>query len=284
MIDACRTQGKAENLKWVWECAETGRVPTLGAVNPEEKEDRAKWGITERVGSAAFSYPIEVVRTTCHLASTQAFFEVPRSGSRGLDMAAAAAAAAEMPSVHYTRVARTPAGTQVRAREKKKPPRKAARGAVFAESVYRRQARRERLQAGEELTDAQASEADSEPVEIKSGPIKWGPPWEDCKVGNYCVSRAIWNDGPGIQVGKVTSVMQNVKTCTVALLKCSKRQHQKSCVNGRWTQTRDEDTIEYSTAVAFFPSLNKGHKSLPVQVRSHLLETARYWFARARLP
>jgi len=93
-----------------------------------------------------------------------------------------------------------------------------------------------------------------------------------------------WNDGPGIQVGKVTSVMQNVKTCTVALLKCSKRQHQKSCVNGRWTQTRDEDTIEYSTAVAFFPSLNKGHKSLPVQVRSHLLETARYWFARARLP
>src|SRR5271154_5526769 len=65
MIDACRTQGKEENLKWVWECAETGRVPTLGAVNPEEKEDRAKWGITERVGSAAFSYPIEVVRTTC---------------------------------------------------------------------------------------------------------------------------------------------------------------------------------------------------------------------------
>src|SRR5271156_6694070 len=71
MIDACRTQGKAENLKLVWECSETGRVPTLGPVSSEEKERRAKWGVTER---AAFSYPIEVVRTTCRLASTQAFF------------------------------------------------------------------------------------------------------------------------------------------------------------------------------------------------------------------
>ena len=87
-----------------------GEVPTLGKVDVEEKEDRAKWGITERVGCAAYDHPMEVVRNTNFLATTDMFFALPDGAPQALDMAALAAAAEERPSVRYVRLAKAPAG------------------------------------------------------------------------------------------------------------------------------------------------------------------------------
>ena len=76
--------GQKESLEWVWECASTGTVVSMGRVNDldgdgAETENRSQWGQVERLGYATNSFDLPFIRETVFISSLSEFWKLPPS-------------------------------------------------------------------------------------------------------------------------------------------------------------------------------------------------------------
>jgi hypothetical protein len=293
IMQACKDQGKGSNMKWVLECARTGRVQTLGRTADIDSvqrqpfvEDRAVWGPLERMGVPSASMDVPVIRRTTYAENLDSFWQLPAdlvAEQQHVELSIQrirTAATRHIPAVRYVRPSATATCVSDSEDEDNRPLRRDPPSRLATASmVYKTTLKRIR----QEAEDASTGMDNTEDGTDDGGPevVQWGADWSTCRPGVYAAVKMRWSldkqSSKGIEVVQVSSVAKNEGTFNGRRLVCAEVQHDKACITAKWRLSTKKDVLENlskTSVISYFCKLNLHPPSLPVGVRDILEQNA----------